>query len=147
MSLLQETMLEDFLDLTFRKDLNIMLLRWTKKVNSAELKSGYLRALSEAKANGTRFWFLDLRRRGPLPPDDENWTLNSFMADLGSSVKEPYFFAYLVSPTHYKQLDRSVGIERLKHFSRHISIQVFYSEDIAITWLLNMQRLQAGVAQ
>ncbi|CAN5870157.1 hypothetical protein BH24BAC1_BH24BAC1_18330 [soil metagenome] len=131
----------DYLLISYREDLDVLFLRWRTPVSSAELRAGYAEALAKAESTKARFWLFDLRSRGAASPEDEAWLLDSFFRQAEEKLKHDHSFAYLVSPTHYNSIRKTVGLERLAHFSQLTQIRPYTSEKEALHWL--SQRRQA----
>lgn len=132
---------QDFLLISYREDLDVLFLRWRNPVSSAELRAGYEGALAKAESAKARFWLLDLRSRGAASPEDEAWLLNDFFVHAEEKLGYDHSFAYLVSPTHYNLIRKTVGLERLAQFSKLTEIRPYTSEKDALHWL--SQRRQA----
>jgi hypothetical protein len=126
---------ESHLHLTYRKDMGILFLRWSKRVGSALLRTGYLQALDFAEEVGAHLWLFDLRGRGNATPQDEVWILEEFYPNVHERLQRPGYFAYLVSPRHYSHLKENVGLEKLANFSQDVKIYPCVSELEAVEWL------------
>ena len=126
---------ESHLQLTFRKDMSILFLRWSKPVGSELLRTGYSQALDFAEEVGAHLWLFDLRGRGGATPEDEDWILQEFYPSVHERLQRLGYFAYLVSPTHYAHLRDHVGLEKLANFSQAVKIYPFVSELDAVEWL------------
>ena len=146
MSDLRELPLENALSRTYRADLGILFIRWKCSAGSALLRQGYELCLNEAAACGSRFWFLDLRRRGPALPEDEHWIRNTFLPGLEKRIPGRHYLAYLVSPTHQHALHCTVGLLTGTNFSEQIRIQVFNAENQALNWLRECRHTEATLA-
>ncbi|AMM51020.1 hypothetical protein TH61_07235 [Rufibacter sp. DG15C] len=133
--MIEKDLPESHLQLTFRKDMGILFLRWSKQVGSALLRQGYLQALDFAEEVKANLWLFDLRGRGGATPEDETWILEEFYGNVVERLQRTGYFAYLVSPTHYAHLRETVGFEKLANFSEVVKIHLFVSELEAIEWL------------
>lgn len=133
--------IQEYLLISYREDLDVLFLRWRHPVSSAELRAGYAEALAKAESAKAKFWLFDLRSRGAASPEDEAWLLNSFFFHAEEKLNHDHSFAYLVSPTHYNLIRKTVGLERLAHFSKLTEIRPYTSEKEALHWL--SQRRQA----
>ena len=133
------------LRLKFRKDMEILFLRWSDRVQGDLLRQGYLGALDFAKEVGANFWMYDLRGRGAALPEDEEWILEEFFKKAEATLQGPQYFSYLLSPNHFAHIQNEVGLDRLSSYGNHTQIKVFMSESEAINWLLEMKGLPVGV--
>ncbi|GAA4308021.1 hypothetical protein [Nibribacter koreensis] len=126
---------ESNLQLTYRKDMGILFLRWSNKVGSELLRTGYAQALDFAEEVGAHLWLFDLRGRGGATPEDENWILQEFYPSVHERLQRIGYFAYLVSPRHYSHIKENVGLEKLLNYSQHVKIYACVSELDAVEWL------------
>ncbi|QHL88308.1 hypothetical protein GU926_13045 [Nibribacter ruber] len=126
---------ESSLQLTLRKDMGILFLRWSKQVSSEQIRQGYVQALDFAEEVGAHLWLFDLRGRGGATAEDEDWILQHFYPSVQERLQHMGYFAYLVSPKHYTHLRDNVGLERLFNYSDAVKIRPFVSELEAVEWL------------
>ncbi|WP_345227134.1 hypothetical protein [Hymenobacter koreensis] len=127
----------DFLHLTYRPDLQLLLLRWTRPVTSEEHRVGYNAALDLARAEKVGRWMIDLRTRGLASADDFNWVLTDMRAQF-KPLPEPHRMAYLVTPYHAATItarlieQEAVMPEKLR---KAAVVRIFTEEQMALTWL------------
>lgn len=129
------------LQLTYRKDMQILFLRWTAGVKGDQLRRGYLEALDFAKELNANFWMFDLRGRGGATVEDEQWILEDFFPNADLELGGQVSFAYLLTPNHFSHIKNNLGEERLDIFSSQSKIKVFISESEAVNWLLKQKEL------
>lgn len=88
----------DFLALTYRPDLHLLVGRWQRPVTGAELRQGYRATLALAQAVGCPYWQLDLRGRNAPDADARRWLTQQFVPALATQLGEPAYLGYLLSP-------------------------------------------------
>ncbi|WP_157593088.1 hypothetical protein [Rufibacter tibetensis] len=128
--------LESNLQLKYRKDLDILYLRWFRVPDSEQLRQGYLLAFELAKEVKSAYWLFDLRSRGQLSPEDEAWMLQTFFPKVEEELGHKNYFSNLVTPSHYSYIKECIGIDYLQNFSEQSKLGVFVSEQDAVAWLL-----------
>ncbi|WP_143434727.1 hypothetical protein [Hymenobacter roseosalivarius] len=92
----------DFLQLSYRPDLQVLFMRWGRPVSSQEHRQGYGAALELARTVSTGRWLVDLRSRGLASLEDFAWILTDFRVELAAALPPavPRRIAYLVAPYH-----------------------------------------------
>ena len=136
---MNEMPFNNYLSFNYREDLEIMILRWLKEVNSEQLRHGYEEALRKAQEFKVRHWLFDLRGRGPVTKEDENWVTNNFFPRAEAQFQEPNYFAYLVSPSHEQHFQVNGKVETLNCKTSICRFQIFTSEQDAVNWLQESQ--------
>ncbi|MBC3539652.1 hypothetical protein ACFSC6_19205 [Rufibacter sediminis] len=134
--MVEREILEGNLHLTYRKDLDILFLRWFRVPDSAQLRQGYLQALELAKEMKSAYWMFDLRSRGQVSPEDETWLLQTFFPRVEEELGYQGYFANLVTPSHYAYIRDVVGLEYLEKYGKIIKLGIYTSEQDAVAWLL-----------
>jgi hypothetical protein len=89
---------QEYLRLSYRPDLHLLFLRWTRAVSSQEHRAGYAAALELAQAEQCGRWLVDLRVRGLASAEDFAWVLEKFRPQLRTALPVPRRLAYLVTP-------------------------------------------------
>ncbi len=132
------------LSINFRSDLNILVCRFIQPVPSAFLRQEYENSLEVAREYQARYWLFDLRRRGPVSAEDENWILNHFFPRAEKQANVPQYFAYLLTPSHSHHIRDVISPEKLANFSQLTHISVFDSEEKALDWLALNQTINVN---
>jgi hypothetical protein len=133
--LIEKEIKESHLRLTYRRDMEILFLRWSQQVGSALLRASYQQALAFAEELNVRLWLFDLRGRGGATPEDEAWILKEFFPMAEQRLGHGNYVGYLLTPNHYAHVKEHVGLDILADFSESTKIRVFMSEAEAINWL------------
>lgn len=94
----------DFLALTYRPDLHLLVSRWQRPVSSAELRAGYRATLALALAVGCPYWQLDLRGRNAPEDATRQWLKDKFLPRLARELATPVYLGYLLTPQLLRQL-------------------------------------------
>ncbi|SHI30075.1 hypothetical protein SAMN02745146_0437 [Hymenobacter daecheongensis DSM 21074] len=128
----------DFMELTFRPDAGTLLGRWHRPVSEPEVQQGYEATLAAATAHRSRYWLLDLRRRGPISEDSTHWVLEAFLPRLASLLGGRVYVAFLMSPGHLSAVDQENGAPLVASAACHV--RLFTDEGNATEWLLRRQR-------
>jgi hypothetical protein len=132
----EREILESNLHLTYRKDLDILFLRWYQRPDSQQLRQGYLSALDMAREVKSAYWMFDLRSRGQIAEEDQDWMLQTFFPQIEEEFGYESYFANLVTPTHFAYIRDHVGLDYLQNYGVLTQLGVFQSEQEAVTWLL-----------
>lgn len=127
----------DYLRLSYRPDLQLLIMRWTRPATSQEHREGYAAALALARQEQAGRWLIDLRSRGLADLPDLQWVLNDFRHDFQATLPTATRrIAYLTTPYHADILR-----PRLAEFDHDTSnstrLQVFTEELPAQQWLQN----------
>ena len=72
--------------ISFRSDLNIMVVRWHTHAPHEVVKEEYARMLTEALHHGLTYWLLDVRRRDKTPVDLSNWVNMVFYPEVAKQL-------------------------------------------------------------
>ncbi|QIL76575.1 hypothetical protein [Hymenobacter sp. HDW8] len=129
----------DFLRLSYRPDLQLLFLRWTRPVSTAEHQQGYTAALHLARSAGAGQWLIDLRSRGLASAEDFAWVLTDFRTRMGAAL--PHVsrrIAYLVTPYHSELIRERLALLEPTYpvaVQQGAAIQVFTEEQPAQQWL------------
>ncbi|WP_210489951.1 hypothetical protein [Rufibacter aurantiacus] len=134
--MVEREIIESNLHLTYRRDLDILFLRWYRSPDSVQLRQGYLQALDMAKEVKTAYYMFDLRSRGQVSADDEAWLLQNFFPSMEEECNHQSYCANLVTPTHFNYIKETVGLEFLEQYSDLTKMGIFLSEQDAVAWLL-----------
>jgi hypothetical protein len=127
----------DCLRLSYRPDLQLLFLRWTRPATSQEHRQGYQMALQLARQEQAGRWLIDLRSRGLADVADLQWVLGDFRAAFKATLPGiTRRIAYLTTPYHADILR-----PRLAEFDQDpgnsTRLQVFTEELPAQQWLQN----------
>ncbi|WP_181304947.1 hypothetical protein [Rufibacter sp. XAAS-G3-1] len=134
--MVERDVLESNLHLTYRRDLDILFLRWYRYPTSAQLREGYLSALEMAREVKATYWMFDLRSRGKISEEDESWMLQTFFPQIEEEFEYQGYFANLVTPTHFAHIRDTIGLDYLENYGKLTQLGVFQSEQEAVAWLL-----------
>jgi hypothetical protein len=126
---------QNYLLISYREDLDVLFLRWQSSVSSQELRAGYTEALARAEAFKAGYWLFDVRSRGLVSKEDEAWIIDGFFPLAETKLGYHNSFAYLVSPSHFTHTRKTIGLEKLAHYSSLTKIRLFTAEKDALQWL------------
>ncbi|GAB2460854.1 hypothetical protein GCM10011375_11550 [Hymenobacter qilianensis] len=129
----------DFLRLSYRPDLQLLFLRWTRPVSTAEHQHGYTAALHLARSASAGRWLIDLRSRGLASAEEFSWVLTEFRSRMGAALPHvPRRIAYLVTPYHSELIRERLALLEPTFplaLQQGAVIQVFTEEHPAQQWL------------
>ncbi|GGF03728.1 hypothetical protein [Hymenobacter cavernae] len=129
----------DYIRLTYRADLHVLFLRWTRTVSSEEHREGYRAALELARTVQTGHWLIDLRTRGLASEEDFRWVLIDFRTELALALPDQARrLAYFVTPYHAAIIEGRLQIVEASlrtPVREQTSIQTFTEEQFAQQWL------------
>jgi hypothetical protein len=129
----------DFLQLSYRPDLEVLFMRWRRVVSSEEHRAGYGAALALARTHVAGRWLIDLRSRGLASSEDFAWILATFRPQIAAALPTASRrIAYLVTPYHVDLIrERLAALEPTYPMAVQQSaiIRVFTEEQRAQEWL------------
>jgi hypothetical protein len=129
----------DYVRLTYRPDLHVLFVRWTRSVSPAEHRAGYRAALTLALSVKAGHWLIDLRTRGLAAAEDFKWVMIDFRAELAAILpNQSRRLAYFVTPYHATVLRERLREEEsgmMLSAREQTPIQAFTEEQFAQQWL------------
>ncbi|RPD45689.1 hypothetical protein DNI29_16150 [Hymenobacter sediminis] len=134
----------DYLSLTYRNDLNFLVVRWLRPVTGDETRAGYALILATAKQCDCPYWLLDGRRRQPADAETTRWGLTEFFPSLSATMGRRVFLSQLLSPM-YQQLTEAMPAFSIAETdsARTYYMRRFNDENHAVQWLQQQQRASA----
>ncbi|OWP63438.1 hypothetical protein CDA63_08635 [Hymenobacter amundsenii] len=125
----------DYVRLSYRPDLRVLFMRWTRPATSAEHQAGYQAALELARPQQAGCWLIDLRSRGLADAPDLVWILEDFRRAFQAAVpNSTRRIAYFTTPYH-----AGILVPRLAEYDKAgnngTEIKVFVEETPACQWL------------
>ncbi|RYU80101.1 hypothetical protein [Hymenobacter persicinus] len=131
----------DFLQVTYRPELRVLVLRWMRQTTLAELQQGYQALLAEAATHQCWCWLVDARRRDSANQDGTQWMMDVFFPQLAGQIHHKVYLAYLFAPTHLRELEADNSVPALTYFDgRPYQVERFTEELAAMQWLQQCQR-------
>ncbi|MBO3271227.1 hypothetical protein [Hymenobacter defluvii] len=126
----------DYLDLTYRADLDLLVGRWMRNPALAEMQQGYNLMLNAATTCGCMRWLIDARRRDHTNQNGIPWMMEVFYPQLASRLQGRVHLAFLLAPVHLQALEADTSLLPLSYFDTlPYQIGRFLEEQAAITWL------------
>lgn len=132
-----------FIDLSYRPDLKILVIRWLALATDDEIKRVYRTIEAEADPL-CRFWLVDARRRSSFSPNITNWLFAEFVPEVSRRLGGPLYFSYLVSPAHLEGAQEFLRTQVLPAGAA-LPYRLHYASDEgeATNWLLHSQQAEA----
>lgn len=126
----------EYLALSYRVDLDLLVGRWMGQPTLTELQEGYNLLLNTAAPRRCLRWLIDSRRRDPTSQLGISWVVNSFYPQLASRLEGRVLIAFLLSPTHLSMLEKDASLTPLSALNMPTyQIGRFMEEGAAIAWL------------
>ncbi|MDF7813169.1 hypothetical protein [Hymenobacter sp. YC55] len=137
-----DTTYTDYLNLTYRPDLQTVVLRWLRDVSFPELQLAHRAALELTTYHKASFWFVDVRRRLIVNNTHTRWLTDEFFPHAATqSPTGNLRIAYLTSPNRQRIIDddsdMQLTIARAASTSQPYRLCTFVDEASAMSWLLN----------
>ena len=127
---------EDFLDISYRADLDVLVARWLRPVTLPELQAGYEKILAAAQAGAGRRWLVDVRRRFNTHQLGAQWMLSSLLPRLGPALGGRSRLAYLLASMYLRDSAADLAFPSQAYFEGKPFIgDRFVEENAAIEWL------------
>jgi hypothetical protein len=133
----------DFLQITFRPELQVLVVRWMRQTTPAEMQQGYHALLAEAASQHCWLWLIDARRRANANQAGTQWMMQAFFPQLAAQVGHKVYLAYLFAPQHLADLEADSTVPSLTYFDgRPYQVQRFTEELPAMQWLSQCRSLR-----
>ena len=110
-------LVQDFLEISYRADLNLLLGRWLRPIELTEMQRGYQLLLEAAVAGQCQQWLLDVRRQQNTHKVGAKWMVSIFLPQLGPSSGRTRL-AYLMAPTYLRDADADAAFPPRDLFRR-----------------------------
>lgn len=94
----------DFLHLTYRPDLHLLVARWQRPASADEVRAGYAAMLELAEQVDCPFWQIDVRGRKLMDGATSRWLIDEFLPLLADRLTGPASLGYLLTPAHMVEL-------------------------------------------
>ena len=129
-------LVQDFLEISYRPDLNLLLGRWLRPIELEEMQHGYQLLLDAAVAGDCRQWLLDVRRRQNTHQVGAQWMLSNFLPQLAARLGGRTRLAYLMAPTYLRDADADAAFPPATYFEGKPFVgERFIEENTALDWL------------
>ena len=131
----------EYLHLSYRPDLETLVVRWLRAVTLAELQTGFKAARTQAKDQQVARWLVDVRRRTELDAISSNWVANVLLPAVAvEAAPATLYVAYLLSPARAEVLnfdeDMRTTTAAAQASNQPYRLQIFLDEGEAVEWLL-----------
>lgn len=132
----------EYLHLTYRPDLHMLVLRWLRDASLQELQAGCQAALELAQQHQAAQWFVDVRRRLATRAEHSAWMADTFLPAAAAELQpEPLRVSYLISPARLEAIQRqpavyNAAIVRTQSAAQPYRMRIFLNEAEATHWLL-----------
>lgn len=137
---MEKITVEDFLEITYRPDLDVLVTRWLRPLALAEMQRGYevlLNAAATADAP-RRHWLLDVHRRLNTHVIGAQWMASSLLPRLGPRLGGRTRLAYLLAPVYLRDETADAAFPPPEYFDGQPFIaERFVEEQAAIQWLID----------
>ncbi|HEX8428511.1 hypothetical protein [Hymenobacter sp.] len=132
----------EYLNLSYRPDLRMVVLRWLRDASLPELQAAHQAALELALRHSAVFWFIDVRRRQVVNNTHTRWVADEFLPYAAALLPSNKLrIAYFTSPgrQHITNSDpeMQLTIMRAQSPSQPYRLRSFLDEASAMAWLLD----------
>ncbi|GAB3822891.1 hypothetical protein [Pontibacter rugosus] len=125
-----------FLNLTLRRDLDVLFCRWHTFVTAPQFHEGYWAALRLAKKHHARFWLHDLRLRNNSTEAEREWYDREFVPALKQQLPYGLTIAYLMSPMQRQHIvSETTPVSEVINYEGVLQVRYFENEHDALEWL------------
>ena len=129
-------LVQDFLEISYRADLDLLLGRWLRPIALAEMQQGYALLLDAAVAGRCRQWLLDVRRRQNTHEVGAQWMASTFLPQLGPRLGGRTRLAYLTAPAYLRDASADAAFPTAAYFADKPFVgERFIEESAALRWL------------
>lgn len=127
---------DNFLDISYRADLDVLVARWLRPVDLPELQAGYEQILTTCQARNCRRWLIDVRRRYNTHQMGAQWMMSNLLPRLGPTLGGRTRLAYLLAPMYLRDSAADSAFPPQSYFEGKPFIgERFTEESAAIEWL------------
>jgi hypothetical protein len=130
----------DFLAVSFRPDLGLLLGRWLRAVSETEMQAGYANLRRATLHCGATSWFIDSRRRASHSHFSPEWVTTAFLPALQHELGRPLYVSFLMLPDY---LRGRVDAPGSCPSTSPVQFACFLDEGAAHAWLLARLALAA----
>lgn len=131
----------DFLTISYRPDLKMMVVRWMRVITLAEMCQGYELLLQAAIEHQCRQWLLDVRRRNNTDREGAQWMQHYFLPRMARELGGYVALAYLLPPIHLRDSAADGAFPPASYFEgKSFSSDRFIDERMALEWLDRQRR-------
>ena len=129
------------LTITFRSDLNLLIVRWLRDVSTSELQQGYTEVLQAAIRHQASGWLVDSRRRSQSSTEMVDWLSQEYLPELSPALNNrPVYLACLVAATWQPGTAPATPLAVLAQTSamairKEYQVKLFSDEGAAASWL------------
>jgi hypothetical protein len=129
-----------FLQISFRPDLHLLIMRWLRDVTQTELQQGYLEAVQAARQHDATCWLVDSRRRVQSDEAMVRWLANDYLPTISAQLgHQPVRLACLVAatwqPAEAPATPLAVLAQQPHQPASSYHVQLFGDEGAAMQWL------------
>lgn len=135
----------DFLALSHRPDLEVLVGRWMRVISLAEMCHGYELLLQAATQYRCRQWLIDARRRNNTDQQGAVWMVQDFLPRLHGQLGGRTALAYLLPPVHLRDPQADAAFPPASFFEgKPFVAERFTEERMALNWLQQIQLASAA---
>lgn len=129
-------LVQDFLEISYRTDLDLLVGRWLRPIELPELQLGYQLLLDAAQAGNCRRWLLDVRRRLNTHQVGAQWMVTTLLPQLEGRLGGRTRLAYLMAPVYLRNEAADAAFPPAAYFVDKPFIgERFIEEKAALAWL------------
>ena len=129
-------LVQDFLEISYRADLDLLLGRWLRPIELGEMQQGYHMLLEAAVTGQCRQWLLDVRRRQNTHKVGAQWMVGTFLPQLAAHLGGRTRLAYLMAPMYMRDTEADAAFPPATFFDDKPFIgERFIEENAALDWL------------
>lgn len=138
----------DYLNISYRPDLEVLVVRWMRPVTLPEVQAGYHLLLEAAITHQCQQWLLDVRRRFNTDREGARWMITEFLPAVGARLGGRTYLAYLLAPLLLRDQSADDAFPSPESMADKPFLGLrFTDEREAIEWLLAVRpHKPAGVA-
>ena len=129
-------LVQDFLEISYRADLDLLLGRWLRPIELGEMQQGYHMLLEAAVTGQCRQWLLDVRRRQNTHKVGAQWMVSTFLPQLAAHLGGRTRLAYLMAPMYMRDTEADAAFPPATFFDDKPFVgERFIEENAALNWL------------
>ncbi|RNI26051.1 hypothetical protein [Rufibacter latericius] len=121
--------------ISYRADMQTVIIRWQQPVTFTEFKMNCLAILSTAKEHTASSWLFDCRSKGEMTQLESDWLINEFYPKALQLVSSHVLVAWLLAPRQMQRLQEGASLSAITQDCDDVRRKAFLTENEAVRWL------------
>ncbi|PRY12380.1 hypothetical protein CLV24_108124 [Pontibacter ummariensis] len=134
----KDALIHDKLNVHYDQEQEILVVTWTGKVSSEELRKGYDLVMEQVMTHKPRKWLLDLQERDKVNREDQRWVFQHVFPNVLRVVGNDVFVAVILPVSLYPGIVKDLEGDELMCGGYFLIMDHFLYPEEAHRWLNGM---------